>query len=586
VVTKEGGLAVGGPQTTNFVTEFGTRQFASYFDSTNYSGYAFVLNRIADGSNAAPNFFFTRSRASNASVGQGDIIGRLSALPWDGDEGVFTGAIDYEVDGSVSDNVVPTAISFKTGTQNSTLVEALRISSGGSVAIGSTTPIAKLHVVDSVSAGGVVYFVNTNTSSTTEVLHLGVGTTTADTTNLYASFYQGSSAGSRGTRIGYIQGSGGTAVTYNTTSDLRLKDDIRNSEIGLDALLSVGVKDYKFINGNGERTQGFIAQDLYEIYPYAVAKTDSGTGALNPNSIPWGVDYGRLTPLLVKSIQDQQSLLGEYIKSSELDEENIGIQVVSDERNVRSYILANIVNKMGIVRDFMALSITALNGYFEEIYAERAKIKEIEAEKICLKNSEGEDVCITGDDLEGLLNGEERENTEDEDEEENNNQNQDNTNNTNNTNETNTSTSTGSIDNTNNSTATDNVTDADNATTTDSTDTDNTDGASDTDGDSNTNSGENNVNSDTTTDTGTNSSSESTGSDSGSQSSVGSESTSTQNSSDESSSSGDSSSSSSSDSSGGNSSSSDSSGDSSSGNDSSSSGSEGGGGDTGGEGTE
>jgi hypothetical protein len=47
------------------------------------------------------------------------------------------------------------------------------------------------------------------------------------------------------------------------------------------------------------REQGFIAQELYEIYPSAVS-----VGGDDPQTNPWAIDYGRLSPLLVKAIQE------------------------------------------------------------------------------------------------------------------------------------------------------------------------------------------------------------------------------------------------------------------------------------------
>ena len=63
-----------------------------------------------------------------------------------------------------------------------------------------------------------------------------------------------------------------------------------------------GVKDYNFITDESKtRETGFLAQDLYKIYPSAVT-----VGGNDATQNPWGIDYGKITPLLVKAIQDQQ----------------------------------------------------------------------------------------------------------------------------------------------------------------------------------------------------------------------------------------------------------------------------------------
>ena len=51
------------------------------------------------------------------------------------------------------------------------------------------------------------------------------------------------------------------------------------------------------------RIQGFIAQDLYKVYPEAVT-----VGGDDAKKSPWSVDYGRLSPLLVKAVQELKSL--------------------------------------------------------------------------------------------------------------------------------------------------------------------------------------------------------------------------------------------------------------------------------------
>ena len=72
---------------------------------------------------------------------------------------------------------------------------------------------------------------------------------------------------------------------------------------GLSDLMKIEVKDYNFIGTPAaNRTTGFLAQDLFTIFPDAVKEGDHGTTVTNK----WAVDYGRLTPLLVQAIQDQQ----------------------------------------------------------------------------------------------------------------------------------------------------------------------------------------------------------------------------------------------------------------------------------------
>ena len=90
-----------------------------------------------------------------------------------------------------------------------------------------------------------------------------------------------------------------SSVHYQTTSDARLKENIRDSEIGLATLMSIKVRDFNWKISPGVERQGFIAQELQEVYPQAVR-----VGGEDVEKDPWGVEYGALTPILVKAIQD------------------------------------------------------------------------------------------------------------------------------------------------------------------------------------------------------------------------------------------------------------------------------------------
>lgn len=88
-------------------------------------------------------------------------------------------------------------------------------------------------------------------------------------------------------------GGSGWAVNYNTTSDLRLKSNVREATRGLNELRRIRVIEYD------EKTQGFAAQEVYEIFPEAVS-----VGGDDLDTEPWMMDYGRITPLLVQAIKE------------------------------------------------------------------------------------------------------------------------------------------------------------------------------------------------------------------------------------------------------------------------------------------
>jgi hypothetical protein len=93
-----------------------------------------------------------------------------------------------------------------------------------------------------------------------------------------------------------------------------LKENIVKTTYSIDDLMRVKVRDYNLISDmNKEKVTGFVAQELYEVYPYAVSKPTDEQDI-------WGVDYGKVTPIIVKAVQDQQHMI------TQLKEENLQLK--------------------------------------------------------------------------------------------------------------------------------------------------------------------------------------------------------------------------------------------------------------------
>jgi septal ring factor EnvC (AmiA/AmiB activator) len=60
----------------------------------------------------------------------------------------------------------------------------------------------------------------------------------------------------------------------------------------------MNIYDFNFIGSSGKHT-GFMAQELYEVFPEAVK-----VGGEDPASQPWGINYSSLTPILTKALQE------------------------------------------------------------------------------------------------------------------------------------------------------------------------------------------------------------------------------------------------------------------------------------------
>ena len=102
-----------------------------------------------------------------------------------------------------------------------------------------------------------------------------------------------------------------TNVSYNTSSDIRLKTIVDKPMNALEKILQITPRNYYWNEEADPITwerlapdkktidYGFIAQELYEVFPQMVA-----VGGDDPKTEPWQIDYSRITPLLVKAIQE------------------------------------------------------------------------------------------------------------------------------------------------------------------------------------------------------------------------------------------------------------------------------------------
>ena len=97
---------------------------------------------------------------------------------------------------------------------------------------------------------------------------------------------------------GTIDGTGDGTVAYRTSSDERLKQKIQDTESKWDLVKSLQVRDYEW-KKSGKQDTGFIAQELHDKWAQPVKV--GGEDVIND---PWSVDYGKLTPILTKALQE------------------------------------------------------------------------------------------------------------------------------------------------------------------------------------------------------------------------------------------------------------------------------------------
>ena len=94
----------------------------------------------------------------------------------------------------------------------------------------------------------------------------------------------------------------GSVTAYNVTSDKRLKTNIVDAPSALDSINAIQVRSFDWISDNSHQDYGYIAQELLEVAPEAVTVPTDKAQML-------GVDFSKLTPRIVKALQEQQALI-------------------------------------------------------------------------------------------------------------------------------------------------------------------------------------------------------------------------------------------------------------------------------------
>lgn len=99
-------------------------------------------------------------------------------------------------------------------------------------------------------------------------------------------------------RVGWI-GTSGSATSFNTSSDARLKENVAPAEPSGSIIDAIQVRQFDWILDGKHVRYGSIAQELVQVYPEAVALPPEGVA-----DAMLGVDYSTIVPLLIKEIQD------------------------------------------------------------------------------------------------------------------------------------------------------------------------------------------------------------------------------------------------------------------------------------------
>jgi len=173
--------------------------------------------------------------------------------------------------------------------------ERARITSGGDLLVGTT---------NTSSSAGVGTKIRYDASSPDISIVCSTSTNSFSAYNLY-------STGAGGFRF-YV-GLGGTVYATSTTisaiSDQRLKENIRDLDVGLDAIMALKPRRFDWKAGKGKDIKGdrgWIAQEFEQVFPDLI---DEWKDPAPEGEEPYKSVRADLIPVLVKAIQEQQALI-------------------------------------------------------------------------------------------------------------------------------------------------------------------------------------------------------------------------------------------------------------------------------------
>jgi hypothetical protein len=166
--------------------------------------------------------------------------------------------------------------------------ERVRIDSSGSLLVGTATAISGFNMVLQHGNSGA---------------GAGLATVTTTTDAVNAISFRNPNG-----QIGRVQVNL-TTTTYVTSSDYRLKENIVPMTGALDKVSKLKPVTYTW-KTDGTNGQGFIAHELQEFYPEAVAGTKDEVDA-EGNPVHQGVDTSFLVATLTAAIQEQQTIIND-----------------------------------------------------------------------------------------------------------------------------------------------------------------------------------------------------------------------------------------------------------------------------------
>lgn len=289
------------------ITQLGTGNALVVEDSTNPDSSPFVVDasgNVGIGTSSPQRALNVVANSSSTSIGGSTAVAQIgnsnssalgltagielfaSAAPSSGNEnrsaGIYGVYESYNASGNAG------ALSFATNPAGTTsVVERMRITSNGAICVGTSGPGIGNSIGTSIESGpsadNARISVNHSSSSSNGSYYMQFG---------YA-----------GSLIGRIEQSSTSSVSYITSSDYRLKENIGPIYDAANRVMRLKPCRFNFKIEPNNVVEGFIAHEVQEIVPQAASGVKDAVDE-DGNIIPQGIDQSKLVPLLTAALQE------------------------------------------------------------------------------------------------------------------------------------------------------------------------------------------------------------------------------------------------------------------------------------------
>lgn len=167
--------------------------------------------------------------------------------------------------------------------------ERMRIGSDGNLLVGTTSNYGTART--SINNSGTVLGLYCSGASGQPAMVIGKQSNDASTSQVLMQFLYNNG----GSGLGQINGNGGSQAAFGSYSDIRLKENINDIPPQLEKVCALRPVEFDYKDGSGHQT-GFIAQEMQEVYPEAVA--------VGQNEMLTVTGWNKTEAYLVKAIQE------------------------------------------------------------------------------------------------------------------------------------------------------------------------------------------------------------------------------------------------------------------------------------------